>query len=726
VGEYYVPALRMLGWQGEAVIVDPAGYAVEGARRACPDVAVRQADFRRALDDPSIGRAAGTAEAAVVALPNSLHEDATRLALQRGLHVLCEKPLALNSDVCRQLAGAAGAARRVLAVGMVRRLLPSLSVLAEGVRQGLIGEPVAIEVEDGGPYAWLSESGAFFRPENGGVLADMGVHYLDFVEELAGPLVPVSYADDWRGGVEAEAIFRLQTRAGVPVTLVLSRTRRLRDTVRVRGQRGELLAEKARFDGCLWRTSVAGTAVRLAPAAPFGRTDWPPTLHACFARQLADFGACIRGDSAGLEPRSPRPLCVTAERAASTIGLIEWAYSRRARGGVGPSGAAPDGAPATVPEGTIFVTGGTGFVGSHLVRRLFRRPTGRVVAPVRHYRTCAEIARFPVALPRLDLLDYRAVEAAMTGARFVFHLAYGRDGPRPERVTEQGTKNVVEAAIAVGCEAVVVLSTIYVFGRPAGVVDESWPYRPIGGGYGRSKARMERWCLQRARSSPRTRVVVLSPSCVYGPGGDVYTALPVRLADEGAFCWIEQGRGTANYTYVENLVDAMLLGAISAAAHGERFIINDGHTTWRTFLGELLGDRAAGLPSYTRRQLRHLHRIRPRPSLLAAAQQVAADPRLRAALRETGPVRAALRVADRIAPAWRSRLRPAGPGGLWSAPPPALGGVPPPEWLADLFGPARTEFAAEKARERLGWTPRVGLQQGMKATRAWLHSGDLD
>src|SRR5262249_39179921 len=157
--------------------------------------------------------------------------------------------------------------------------------------------------------------------------------------------------------------------------------------------------------------------------------------------------------------------------------------------------------------------------------------------------------------------DYVAVRSLMSDTRFVFHLAYGRDGSQAEQVTVQGTRNVVEAAIDAGCETVVVLSTVYVFGRPSAHVDETWPYKPTARVYGTSKAAMERWCLRRAGTSQKTRIVILNPSCVYGPRGQTYTQLPVQLAHQGAFCWIEAGSGSANYTFVGNLVDAMLLAA---------------------------------------------------------------------------------------------------------------------------------------------------------------------
>ena len=119
-------------------------------------------------------------------------------------------------------------------------------------------------------------------------------------------------------------------------------------------------------------------------------------------------------------------------------------------------------------------------------------------------------------------------------------------------------------------------------------VDETFPYSPYGGEYGQSKAAMERWCLKRAETSGSTRIVVLNPTSVFGPGGGAFTTLPVRLAQGGQFCWIEGGRGVCNYTYVANVVDAILAAASVRAAHGRRFIINDGHMSWKAFLSPLV------------------------------------------------------------------------------------------------------------------------------------------
>src|SRR5262249_42811067 len=137
----------------------------------------------------------------------------------------------------------------------------------------------------------------------------------------------------------------------------------------------------------------------------------------------------------------------------------------------------------TLDPAPSLVTGATGFIGANLVERLIKCGSD-VTCLVRRPQTCASIARFPTNLVTANLLDFKSVRKAVQGRRYVFHLAYGRDGPDARAITLHGTENVVNAAIAAQCEAVVILSTINVLGWPEGEVDESAPYRPAGGAYG--------------------------------------------------------------------------------------------------------------------------------------------------------------------------------------------------------------------------------------------------
>src|SRR5205823_4615126 len=115
--------------------------------------------------------------------------------------------------------------------------------------------------------------------------------------------------------------------------------------------------------------------------------------------------------------------------------------------------------PTEQPLHSVVITGGTGFIGTHLVRRLATQSGTDVRVLLRSFRSSAAIATHRVQMSRCDLLNAKAVKESVDGAKFVFHLAYGRDGPNQERFTVDSTRNVVEAAIEQDVESVIILST---------------------------------------------------------------------------------------------------------------------------------------------------------------------------------------------------------------------------------------------------------------------------
>jgi nucleoside-diphosphate-sugar epimerase len=448
-------------------------------------------------------------------------------------------------------------------------------------------------------------------------------------------------------------------------------------------------------------TDSSGARIELAKTEPMTAKKLRPTFAACFAQQLENFLRATQGEPVSF---------VDGFDASRTAAHIEWAWSNRETSPTGRIERLHAASPGGLERAPVLVTGATGFIGSHLIEELSARGFDEVTALVRGPRNCANIARFPIQMQTTDLLDGDAVRQAVRGKRYVFHLAYGRDGERRRDTTVQGTRNVVNAAIAEGCEAVVVVSTAYVFGWPASTVDESAPYQPTGGEYGKSKAEMERWCLRMARTSGRTRIVVLNPSCVYGPRGATYSELPVTLARAGGFCWVDGGTGMANYTFVSNVIDAMLLGAVNPNAHGERFIINDGTTTWRSFLAPILEPWLSSIPSLAPEELMRLERER-RPGLGKTLRSLGGSAELRGILRKTSFGAAAGKFVRRVAPAALNR-RQTGPG-LPTAEAAEVPGTPP-SWLADLFPNHATRFSSEKAERILGWRPRVELDEGQR------------
>ena len=127
-----------------------------------------------------------------------------------------------------------------------------------------------------------------------------------------------------------------------------------------------------------------------------------------------------------------------------------------------------------------FVTGGTGFLGLNLVEQLMAAGW-QVTALHRTNSDLAEIRRFPVDLVEGDLTDPASLRRVMPyGLDAVFHLAadtsvWARHDDRQTRINVEGTRNVVEAALAAGAKRFVHTSTWNVYGLEQGAIHESSP-----------------------------------------------------------------------------------------------------------------------------------------------------------------------------------------------------------------------------------------------------------
>jgi predicted dehydrogenase len=194
----------------------------------------------------------GQVDAVINALPNHLHVSSTMDCLRAGVHVLCEKPLAITAAEARFCTEVAEEKKLVLAVGMNRRFAASHPLLKLVIEEGLLGSIQDYDFQYGGAFDWRSASGFYFdrAKAGGGALVDFGVHMLDSVIDWFGPVTSFDYQDDdWGSGIEAnlfldvkhaghEAAISTQPSAlstGIPGHLRLSRTFTLKNRMLVRG-----------------------------------------------------------------------------------------------------------------------------------------------------------------------------------------------------------------------------------------------------------------------------------------------------------------------------------------------------------------------------------------------------------------------------------------------------------------------------------------------------------
>lgn len=322
---------------------------------------------------------------------------------------------------------------------------------------------------------------------------------------------------------------------------------------------------------------------------------------------------------------------------------------------------------------SVFVTGGTGFVGTALTRRLLASGA-RVTVLARSAAKAAPLAALGARIAHGDLNDSPgAVRPAAAGAEAVFHVAALMGGPleAQRRVNVEGTRRVLEAAVATGARRFVHISSIAVYGNVLPLcVDECTPLTPGSSPYGITKAAGER--LVRAFEAEHgLAATVVRPGMIFGPGSNMWTANAFRLARLRPTPFLGDGAMPVHAVDLEDLVDLLLEAGQHPAAAGETFnAVIDPAPTWREYIGayaRLAGhDEWRALPIWPARALAGL--------LLLGAPRYSV-------------VRDLTDMIERVvSPSW---------------------------------------FSAEKARHLLGWEARTTPAEGAARSAVWLRETGL-
>lgn len=247
-----------------------------------------------------------------------------------------------------------------------------------------------------------------------------------------------------------------------------------------------------------------------------------------------------------------------------------------------------------------FVTGGTGFVGSHVVRRLLAQGTA-VKALVRDPERASNLAGLDVERVRGDLRDRASLEAGLAGCDALFHVAadYRLWARNPHELFDsnvQGTKNILEAARKRGVQRVVYTSTVSAVGRPGwdGVGDETLDPTPeqLIGPYKTTKFLAE--LEARKFASQGLPLVIVNPSTPIGshdvkptPTGRIV----VDFLNRRMPAYLDTG---LNLVDVEDVAAGHLLAA-EKGKPGQRYILGNKNLSLKEIL-DLLSD-ITGLPS---------------------------------------------------------------------------------------------------------------------------------
>ncbi|GHD88873.1 SDR family NAD(P)-dependent oxidoreductase [Streptomyces naganishii] len=239
----------------------------------------------------------------------------------------------------------------------------------------------------------------------------------------------------------------------------------------------------------------------------------------------------------------------------------------------------------------VLVTGASGFIGGHLVRRLAEHGH-RVRVLVRSGSDHTAFAGSAAETVTGDLTDRDSLRRAAEGVRHVYNCAgFSADwGPwdRFREVNVDGARNVVEAAHEAGTvERVLHVSTTDVYGYPVSPCDETTSPRDIGLPYNRSKVLGER-AVREAAERTGQPVTVIRPVSVYGPGSKDFVIEIAQLLLAKQMVYVRQGRVPAGLLYVTNAVDGMIAAATAERTAGRAYNLRDAEdTTWRTYVEAL-------------------------------------------------------------------------------------------------------------------------------------------
>lgn len=317
----------------------------------------------------------------------------------------------------------------------------------------------------------------------------------------------------------------------------------------------------------------------------------------------------------------------------------------------------------------IVVTGAGGFIGLALARRLRAEGAGVVGLDV-DPRAASRVEEAGARFALVDTTDPVAVLAALDGCDGVIHTAAKVTdwGPMAEfvRVNVGGTRTVLEAAEAVGAQRVVHVSSVATWGYDfTDDLGEDAPPRVSGAPYADTKAASHQLAL-------RHGAAVVRPGDVYGPGSIPWVIRPLETMRAHTFVLPGKGEGIMTPVYVDDLVDCIVRALVHPGAGGVAVTAWDG-----------VPITAADFFAYHARMLgRHGVPTLPAPLVRAGA--------------------------------WGEELRAR-----------LLKQTPSVSRQSLVYISRKAVYPNARAKDLLGWEPRVALADGMARTEEWARAEGL-
>ena len=232
-------------------------------------------------------------QAVLITSPNSLHLQEVLTAAKYGKHILCEKPMAMNADECRQMVEAAKKANVVLGIAHVFRFTESVLKMKELVAFNEIGRTTFAHADfsffapPNHPRTWLHDRSV----AGGGPVADIGVHCIDtlrfVLNDEVEEVTAVASKDERSHDVEASAVLTLRFSRGTLATSSVTYRAEYHTPVSIHGETGVISSH----DGLAVDFPVTVTLEKDRKVVIQQTLD----NHLAYAKQVDEFADAVEG-----------------------------------------------------------------------------------------------------------------------------------------------------------------------------------------------------------------------------------------------------------------------------------------------------------------------------------------------------------------------------------------------------------------------------------------------
>lgn len=653
-------------------------------------------------------------DAVVVATPVSLHYQISLYFLESHKHVLVEKPIALNYQQSGELVKVADANNLVLSVGLYRRLYPSLAVLKQLLDTRELGDLQSVVFNWGAVYNWSATSLGNMKKElaGGGVLMDLGPHALDWLTELLGPnLTLVEYSDDALGGIDADCSLTMQVnfaKRKIPVQLNLSRLRDIGGELLLNFTDGTAeLSVGSRFDVDIVKTNATSNLNLKARLNMHREPEWFETFKA----EFDDFKQAVFN--------STLPI-LSGKSVLPAMRIIDECYSMQATNIQPWVEVCEKFNHFDIQNKTVLITGASGFIGCRLAEVLKLKYQCKVKAAVNNPNNASRLSRLDVDLIQLDITNKDSVSSAMLNCDIVVHCAVGTaygDDALVERVTVEGTRNLLVAALSQNIDKFVHISSLAVadIDKAGMLINEDVAYTDSKALYPRTKRDAEK--LVKEFASRGLASIILRPTNVYGPYSPLFrVGAGYQLLQNGLSMSQKSADSPINAVYIDNLVAAILcaIGVDKSAANGQHYFVNDDdETSYKIFYQDFAD--AFG---------QFLHVKAEHDTNIHVPQEQKATPEIKQLLKSTELKQFLKRIHDlpkigylprkilSFAPSLENAFRDTSPVIYRSD----------AEYFEPIFIEATTKqlVSATKIKDELGFEPVMSSSKARKMTKIWL------